>query len=390
MIKDLRFLKVPNSKGGESVAIRALTDKYYMASVPSGTSKSGSEAVDLPIDVAENRFYKIKDKIIGMDENDFEGVDALLEKADGTNNFRKIGGNLALAVSMAVFRAAAKGDIWKLINQFASTFPYPLSNVIGGGAHGGNTSIQEFLVVPAKARSIGDAVNTNNEIRAALEDQLESRNWLIGTNAENAFVTKLDDIKTLDIISSIAENYGARVGIDVAASQFHFNGRYSYTALNKSFNPVQQLEFIQEITKNYKLLYVEDPFFEKDFDRFAELTASVKKCIIAGDDLYSTNKALIAKGVEKKSTNGAILKPNQCGTVSGALGAAMLAKKAGFYLIASHRSVETTDNWLADFALGIGAHMIKSSTKGKEREPKLNRLKEIWNAMKKPRMAKLL
>ncbi len=390
MIKDLRFLKVPNSKGGESVAIRVLTDKYYMASIPSGTSKSSSEAVDLPMNVAENRFYKIKDKVVGMDENNFEGVDALLEKADGTNNFRKIGGNLALGISMAVYKAAAKGDMWKLINQFASTFPYPLGNIIGGGAHGGNTAIQEFLVIPAKARNIEDAINTNNEIRDTLEDQLEARGWLIGTNAENAFVTKLDDIKTLDVISAIAENYGARVGIDAAASQFHFNGRYSYTALNKSLNPVQQLEFVQETIKNYRLLYVEDPFFEKDFGRFAELTASVKKCIIAGDDLYSTDKALIAKGVEKKSTNAAIIKPNQCGTVSGALGAAMLAKKAGFYLVASHRSVETTDNWISDFAVGIGAHLIKTGVKGKEREAKLNRLKEIWNAMERPRMAKLV
>ncbi|MFH0889873.1 MAG: enolase C-terminal domain-like protein [Candidatus Aenigmatarchaeota archaeon] len=389
MINDLRFLKVPNSKAGESVAIRAKTDKYYMASVPSGTSKSDSEAVDLPLDIVEKRFYDIKDKIIGIDENNFEAVDDFLKQADGTNNFRKLGGNLSLAISMAVFRAAAKGDIWKLVNQFASTFPFPMGNVIGGGSHGGNTTIQEFLIIPAKARTMEEAVATNREIRKTVGDQLEARNWLIATNTENAFTTKLDDMKTLEMLTAIAKNYGALVGIDVAASQFHFNARYSYDALGKSLNPVQQLEFIQELIKNYKLFYVEDPLYEKDFDHFAELTKSVKGCIIAGDDLYSTNKALIAKGIEKNSTNGVIIKPNQCGTVSSALGAAMLAKKAGFCLIASHRSVETTDNWISDFAVGLGASLIKTGIIGKERESKLNRLAEIWNKIEKPRMAKL-
>ncbi len=389
MISDLRFLKVPNSKAGESVAIRAKTDKYYMASVPSGTSKSDSEAVDLPLDIVEKRFYGIKDKIIGMDENDSEGLDELLKQLDGTNNFRKLGGNLSLAISMAAFRAASKGDMWKLINPFASTFPYPMGNVIGGGAHGGSTAIQEFLIIPAKARTIEEAVNTNNEIRKTVGDQLESRNWMTGVNAENAFTTKLDDIKTLEILTAIAKNYGALVGVDVAASQFHFNARYSYEALDRSLNPAQQLEFIRSLISDYKLFYVEDPFHEKDFDHSAELTRSVKNCIIAGDDLYSTNKALIAKGIEKKSTNGAIIKPNQCGTVSLALSAAMLAKKAGFHLIASHRSVETTDNWISDFAVGLGASLMKTGIIGKEREAKLNRLKEIWDKIEKPRMAKL-
>ncbi|MBI2085578.1 MAG: enolase [Candidatus Aenigmarchaeota archaeon] len=390
MIKDLRFLKVPNSKGTESIAIRAMTDKYYMASIPSGTSKSESEAVDIQMDAAENKFFSIKDKIIGMDENDIEKIDDLLKQIDGTNNFRKIGGNLALGISMAVFKAASKGNIWKLINQFATTFPYPLGNVIGGGAHGGNTSIQEFLVVPRKARTIEEAIQTNREIRETVKQQMDARGWLIGENAEKALTTSLDDIKTLEILSSVAKNYGAVVGIDMAASQFYFDGRYSYNSLGKSLNPAQQLDFAENLAKTYNLLYVEDPFFEKDFDHFAQLTSKVKNCMITGDDLYSTNKALIAKGIEKKSTNGAIIKPNQCGTVTGSIGAAMLAKKAGFYLIASHRSVETTDNWISDFAVGIGAHLIKTGIIGKEREAKLNRLIEIWNMMEKPRMAKLV
>ncbi|MBI4167320.1 MAG: enolase [Candidatus Aenigmarchaeota archaeon] len=389
MIKDLRFLKVPNSKGGESIAIRAMTDKYYMVSVPSGTSKGGAEAVDIPLDVAERKFFSIKDKIIGMDENDIEGVDDFLRLTDGTNNFRRIGGNLALGISLAVFKAAAKGEVWKSINNFATTFPYPLGNVIGGGAHGGNTSIQEFLVAPTKARTIEEAINTNKEIRETVKQQLDARGWLTGENAEKALTTSLDDIKTLEILSATAKNYGAVVGVDVAASQFYFDGRYSYNSLGKSMNPAQQLDFIDNMVKNYKLFYVEDPFFEKDFDRPSRLTSKVKNCIIAGDDLYSTNKALIAKGIEKQSTNGAIIKPNQCGTVSGALSASMLAKKAGFYLIASHRSVETTDNWISDFAVGLGAHLIKTGIIGKEREAKLNRLVEIWNKMEKPRMAKL-
>jgi len=389
MIKDLRFLKVPNSKGAESVAIRAMTDKYYMVSIPSGTSKSGAEAVDLPLDAAERKFYSIKNKIVGMDESNFEQVDDLLKEADGTNNFRKIGGNLALGISLAVFKAAAKGEMWRLINQFATTFPYPLGNVIGGGAHGGNTSIQEFLTIPIKARTIEEAVNTNREIRETVKQQLESRGWLTGENAEKAFTTTLDDIKTLDILSSVAKNYGAVIGVDVAASQFYFDGRYSYNSLNRSMNPAQQLEFVENLIKTYNLFYVEDPFFEKDFDHSSQLTSKVKKCIIAGDDLYATNKALIAKGIEKKATNGVIIKPNQCGTVSAALSAAMLAKKAGFHLIASHRSVETTDNWISDFAVGIGAHLIKTGIIGKEREAKLKRLVEIWNSIEKPRMAKL-
>ena len=178
------------------------------------------------------------------------------------------------------------------------------------------------------------------------------------------------------------------MGIDFAANNIFKNGRYYYQHPDRNFSPEEQLEFVLELIKNYKLVYVEDPFHENDFQHFAEL-AKKAKCLVTGDDLFATQSTRLKLGVKKKAGNAIIIKPNQAGTVSRALETASLAKKAKYTTVVSHRSCETKDSFIADLAVGIEAPLIKCAIYGKEREAKFKRLIQIWKISKKPKMAKL-
>ncbi|MFH1106078.1 MAG: enolase [Candidatus Aenigmatarchaeota archaeon] len=388
MIKDVRAFSVFNSSGKEALAMTMITDKSYTVSVPEGTSRGEFEAAHLPVDTVLKKFEKIKKSLIGLDENNYEDIELYLQKIGG-DNFKTIGGNLALAISLATAKAAMRGELWKL-NPHQSGFPYPLGNVVGGGAHGGKTDIQEFLLIPENAKTVADAIETNRVIRKLVGEALSEQDALTGKNLENAWTSNLDDINTFELIHGIARKYGARLGVDMAATQLWKNGKYNYPAMKKSLGTPQQMDFVVDLVEKYKLAYVEDPFHEKDFEAFAELTARIGgKCIVAGDDLYCTQYSRLEQGIQAHSTNGIIIKLNQVGLLSLAQKTANLAKRADMVTIASHRSRDTADAWLADIAVAFGCELIKTGIVGKEREAKLNRLADIWGKVEKPRMAKL-
>jgi len=391
MIRNLKIYPIFNSKGTPAIMIKIQTDKgFYSASIPSGTSKGKYEAKELPVERVLKSFSKIRPRFIGKDERDWRGIDNLLRELDGTENFSKLGENLSLAISIACARAAFENSIWKIHKpRMSMVFPIPIGNVIGGGKHWGGTDWQEFLVIPHGARNPREAIETMVSMWASLGEELRKKKMLIGKNVENAWMTKLDDLKTLDLLSDVAEDWKVKLGIDFASSNLWNGKRYVYKKLKRNLTQSQQVDFITEIAKKYRLYYLEDPIQENGFGQFMILNNSLgKDCIIAGDDLYCTNPKRLKKGIKSSATNGIIIKPNQIGTLSLADEVVRIAKENDIITIPSHRSGETEDDWLADLSLAWDAPLIKSGITGSDMA-KLNRLIELWEEIPEVKMAKL-
>ncbi|MFZ3077486.1 MAG: enolase C-terminal domain-like protein [Candidatus Aenigmatarchaeota archaeon] len=385
-IKDVFLSRIFNSRGEPSVKVSILTESGLFSScAPHGASSGKYEAKNLEVAKIEKTFPKFRKNFIGL-EADFSVADEMLEQFGG-KDFAKIGGNFSIALSQAVCKASSQNNPFRLFGQ-TKYFPFPLGNVLGGGAHGGGTDMQEFLVIPIKAKTIQETAETNFAIWRRAESALKAKGFVAGRNDEGALVSRLNDLKTIDLLSDIAEDFGARIGIDFAASELYGRGQYVYGKLGKRFSAGEQLEFVAHLIKTYRLAYVEDPFQQNDFESFAALAKKVK-CIICGDDLFASHPDRLKKGIRTKAGNAVILKPNQAGTVSKILEAAELAKKDGFTPVVSHRSGDTCDSFISDLAVGIGAPLIKCGIMGSERTAKINRLIEIWNQAKRPEMARL-
>ncbi len=388
MISDIKLSIVYNSRGERTVKVSVSTDKGVFSScAPSGKSVGKHEAVYMEPKKISRFFNKFKTNFIGLREQDFEIIDNMLEQFGGAD-FRKIGGNLAIAFSQAVCKAAALGDAYKIFNEYPKYFPFPLGNLIGGGVHGGGTDIQEFLVLPLKAKTMQEAVETNINIWHYAEKMLKKTGVFIGKNDEGAIITDMNDIKTLDFVSDIAEQFDAKIGLDFAATQFYKRDIYRYKKLGREFATEEHIDFVLDIIKKYKIVYAEDPFMENDFESFSELRKKAR-CIVCGDDLFATKLNRLEKGRKKSAGNAIIIKPNQTGTVSRVLETVELAKKSGFMHVVSHRSGETCDPFIADLAVGTEAKIIKCGIMGSERLAKANRLLEIWNSVSEKRKAEM-
>lgn len=389
MIKDISILPIFNSRGEETIKITVKTDLgVYSSCCPSGKSKGKYEVVSLDVKKILKFFPQFKSNFIGFREEDYELIDEMLEEFGG-KNFSRIGGNLSITLSQAILKAAAEGRVYELLNPEVREFPYPLGNVIGGGLHGGYTDIQEFLVLPLKSDSIKEAIETNFKIWKDVKNELKRRNIFLGKNDEGALICNLDIEKILDLLSKIAENYEARIGLDIAASQLFKNGYYIYEKSDRKFSTGEQMDFLINLVKTYKLAYIEDPFHEDDFSSFSELKKRVP-CIICGDDLFTTNPERLKIGIDMKSGNAVIIKPNQIGTVSKVLETVKLAAENEFHIVVSHRSGETCDTFISDLAVGVGASLIKCGIMGSERVCKLNRLIEIWNKISEKRRTSMV
>jgi len=346
MIKAISVQEILNSRKEKTIRATIKTEKgTFYGNAPSGASTGKYEVKTSSNKIAINQFEKIKNKL-----KDEKKVDSIISKLPA---------NISTPISIAAWKANAK---------YSNMFPYPLGNVMGGGAHGGKTSIQEFLVCPLKAKTMKEAVETNKKIHTVIGKALKT-----GKNYEGAWKSKHDEFMTLDILCKVAEEHGARVGIDVAATQFYKNKKYNYSFYK--FSEKEHIDFILDLIKTYRLFYVEDPFHENDFKSFAELKRKTK-CLIVGDDLTTTNPVRLERA--KNSISGIIIKVNQIGTVSKAIETINLANKYKITPIISHRSGETLDPFIADLAVSTKAPLIKCGIYGKEREAKTKRLVELW------------
>jgi enolase len=398
VIEDVMARKLFNSRGQETIEVDIITsDGFGRAAAPAGASTGKAEVVSYPkggVDAAIATLAElVVPELIGMDAEEQNEIDALLHEIDETENFSKIGGNTAFAVSVANAEAAATSYDLPLFQYLSgylgNELPYPLGNVLGGGKHviGKTTDIQEYLVIPFKAPSFADAAKANIMVHQKIGVLLRKadKNFTGGRGDEGAWAPNIENEEALKIVAKACEEVSGDLGIecraclDVAASSF-WNPKenvYVYSMEGKKRDSGEQLEFMLHLIEDYNLAYVEDPFDEDDYESFAELTKKTKNCLICGDDLFVTNRERLTKGIEMCAGNSLIIKINQVGTLTDAWETTRLAKRAGYVPVMSHRSGETTDTHIAHLAVGFSCPIIKTGVLNGERVAKINELIRI-------------
>jgi enolase len=387
-----------NSRGQETIEVDIITeDGFGSAAAPAGASTGKAEVVSYSEGGVHSSIKKLEElvipELIGMDAEEQNEIDALLHEIDGTNNFSNIGGNTAFAISLANAEAAATSydlPLFQFLSGYlASSLPFPLGNVLGGGKHalGKTTDIQEFLVLPLNACCFVDAARANvlahQKIGALLRNA--DPNFTGGKGDEGAWAPNIGNEDALEIVAKACDEVSQEMDIecrpclDIAASSFWDpkESVYTYSMEKIKRDPGDQLEFVLHLIEKYNLVYVEDPFHEDDFENFSELTKKVDNCLICGDDLFVTNSERLAQGIELCAGNSLIVKTNQVGTLTDAWETTRLAKMAGYVPVMSHRSGETTDTHIAHLAVGFSCPVIKTGVMNGERVAKINELIRI-------------
>lgn len=364
---------------------------------PSGASTGATEVRAFPEGGAEAsvRLFrrKLAPKIVGSDASDQASFDAMLHAVDGTKDFSVLGGNLTVAASLAAARLAAtdKGvPLWAYLGggkRSRPSFPGPMGNVIGGGAHAvGGTDIQEYLAFTRRAPP-SKSIFANALVHRMVKDALKQRfpGKIIGKGDEGAWIAPTTNEKAMQLLARCCERASETTGLDVvpaldfAASEFLKGGRYRYKS--GALTPEEQVDFVEMLIDAHGIQSVEDPFGEDEFGSFADLTKRVgHKCLVIGDDIFTTNVERIKRGIRERSANAVLIKPNQIGTLTDTQAAVDLAKSAGWETVTSHRSGETTDDSIAHLAVAFGSVGIKTGAVGGERIAKLNELVRIEEA----------
>jgi len=389
-VKKINFRKILDSRGDFSFECEIAGESFLgRASAPSGASVGKFEAVSYPGSVdASIKFANsnVIQKLIGVDVREQKKIDAILREADGTNNFSKLGGNAAIAISLACAKASANlqgKQLFEILGE-GRWFPLPLSKIIGGGKHAVNAcDIQEFLVFPSSAKNLYPALQANVSVHKKIKEKLRKRGVTLGRDDESGWVVKLKTEEALEMLSEACQQASSEtglkvdIGLDMASSSLFENGKYVYEVDGKELDKGRQIEFVLELIKKFKLGFVEDPLHEDDFEGFAELTGKAGKCLICGDDLFVTNKSRLETGVKMRACNSLIIKPNQIGTITQVAETVNYAKKNGYACIASHRSGETCDSSISHVAVAFDCKMLKTNVVGGERNAKFNEIARI-------------
>lgn len=403
-IKRISAREILDSRGNPTVEAEVETkDGVFTDSVPSGASLGKYEAVELKdnearycgkgvLKAVENVNSIIALKLKGIDSSNQEKIDKLMIKLDGTENKSKLGANAILAVSMAVSRAGAASKniaLWKYIARLSKTkdikIPKPSMLMIEGGKHAGNIlDMQEFMII-CEDGLYSDALRKSTEIYHCLNDILSEKYGKNATNVgfEGGFTvpTLRKTEEVLDAISNAVKKAGhegkIKIAIDAAASVFFRNENYEFEGFK--IKREELLDFYSALCEKYSIGLIEDPYSEEDSEGFKMITKKMgKQVAIIGDDLLVTNKEKIKEAIGEKLCNGLLLKLNQIGTVSEALEAGNIAKSAKWKIMVSHRSGDTTDDFVSDLAVGIGADFVKFGAPARgERVVKYNRLLKI-------------
>jgi len=388
-IEEITLRTILDSRGNETVEADIYTSRGFgRAAAPSGASTGTYEAkVRPPREAIENAREHLIPSLIGEDACDQITFDALLREIDGTPYFSSIGANVAVALSLACAKAAASSldlELFRYLGgAFASETPLPLGNIIGGGAHAPNaTSIQEFLVVATGASGATEAVFVNAAVHKTVKKILQAQGKLSGKGDEGAWAPAITDAEAFEILGeaigivSDEMNVEIRMGIDMAATELWDGEHYRYRDAVR--NRDDQIAYAADLVDRYNLVYVEDPFFEEDFEAFASLTEEVgDRCLVCGDDLFVTNVERIIQGIETGAANCVLIKPNQIGTLTDTFEAIRLADESGLETVMSHRSGETTDATIAHLGTAFGCIFLKTGVVGGERIAKLNELIRI-------------
>jgi len=384
-----------NSRGSKTIEVDIISDNQFLGRVcaPSGASVGKYEAVSFPNGKPEESLRILNEnsqKFIGLESSDLKTIHDTLKSLDKSSNYSEIGGALAFAVTIASIESASKASNQPMFQTLSSEssfrFPFPLGNILGGGAHAGpgTPDIQEILICATGSKSIREAIETNLSVHKELRSVLEKEdpNFTNGRGDEGGWAPKLENEKALELSAKACENLGFTLGKEVSlgvdfASSTQWNEekqKYVYDRAGFENSPSQQIEFAANIIEKYKLIYAEDAVHEEAFSDMAELTAKFPKTLVTGDDLTVTNKNILANAIESKSCNAAILKVNQAGSLYDALEFANLANQNNIRLIISHRSGESSDSHISHIGLATKSKMLKVGVVGGERVAKLNEL----------------
>lgn len=399
-IKDVFGYEILDSRGNPTVCVELTLDNGIkgIASVPSGASTGVHEALELR-DNDKNRYNgkgvlnaisningPIRDLVLGMNPTNQKELDEAMIRLDGTNDKSKLGANAILGVSLANLKAASL-DSGKELYEYlgnGTTMPRCMMNILNGGAHATNgLDIQEFMIVPSK-EDYADNLRMGSEIFHSLKKLLDTIGLNCGVGDEGGFAPDISNsLEALDLLSKAISSANYVLGkdvylaMDVAASEFYEDGVYNFEG--KKMSSDEMMDFYTSIIDKYSIISIEDGLSEDDYAGWTELTKRLgNKIQLVGDDLFVTNKELLQKGIELKMANAILLKLNQIGTVSETLETIKLAKDNGYKTIISHRSGETEDNYIADFAVGLDLGQIKTGSVSRgERTSKYNRLIRI-------------
>ena len=399
-IKDVFGYEILDSRGNPTVCVELTLDNGIkgVASVPSGASTGVHEALELR-DNDKNRYNgkgvlkaisningPIRDLILGMDPVNQKELDEAMIKLDGTSDKSKLGANAILGVSLANLKAASLDSGKELYEYLGNgkTMPRCMMNILNGGAHATNgLDIQEFMIVPSK-EDYADNLRMGAEIFHSLKKLLDTMGLNCGVGDEGGFAPNISNsLEALELLSKAISSANYVLGkdvylaMDVAASEFYEDGVYNFEG--KKMSSDEMIDFYTSIIDKYSIISIEDGLAEDDYAGWTELTKRLgNKIQLVGDDLFVTNKELLQKGIELKMANAILLKLNQIGTVSETLETIKLAKDNGYKTIISHRSGETEDNYIADFAVGLDLGQIKTGSVSRgERTSKYNRLIRI-------------
>ena len=399
-------MEILDSRGNPTIRTRVSLEKGVcgIASVPSGASTGENEALELRdgdmnryggkgvLNAVENVNRKIAPELLGMNPDNQSEIDSMMLKLDGTSTKSNLGANSMLSVSMATSVAAAKSQNVPLYVYLGGVsgyrLPVPMMNIINGGEHADNSvDLQEFMVIPSGAPSFKEALRYGAETFHALKEILQSKGYVTSVGDEGGFAPNLkSNEEACEVIIDAILVAGYEPGkdifmaLDAAASSFCDQGSYVFKKSGSGIkNSNEMLGFYESMVEKYPIVSIEDPMDEHDWDGFSAITKKLgDKIQIVGDDLFVTDKNFVRKGIKKKAANAVLIKLNQIGTVSETLATIQLCQKSGWNYIISHRSGETEDTFLADFAVAMAGGQIKTGSASRsERIAKYNRLLEI-------------
>ena len=405
-IAEIHAREVLDSRGNPTVEAQVflLDGSFGRAIVPSGASTGEHEAVELRDDDAdrflgkgvlkavENVNSEIAQALAGFDAFDQRALDQKMIELDGTDNKGRLGANAILSVSMAAARASAeslKVPLYRYLGGAgANLLPVPMMNILNGGAHAdNNVDFQEFMVMPVGATSFAEALRWGVEVFHTLKGVLKKRGYNTSVGDEGGFAPSLkSNVEAIEVVLEAISKAGYKPGeevaiaLDPAASEFCQNGKYVFKKSDNSTKSSDDMvKFYSKWVNDYPIVSLEDGLAEQDWDGWQNLTKELGgKIQLVGDDIFVTNIQIFGEGIEKGIANSILIKLNQIGTVSETLDAIDLGRRNGYTSVISHRSGETEDTFIADFAVATGAGQIKTGSASRtDRISKYNQLLRI-------------
>jgi enolase len=408
-IKNLIAREVIDSRGNPTVSVEAILEDNtkHIAIVPSGASTGKKEALELRdggdryfgkgvLKACDNVNNTIAKKLIGINAYNQALIDHLIKEIDGTENYANIGANAALGVSMAIAGVSAKAQNIPLYRYLgganAMSVPVPMCNILNGGSHANNSvDFQEYMIIPIGFNKFSDALEAAAKVYHKLKDILAKKGETTSLGDEGGFAPNCaNNEEPLQLVIQAIQDAGYKEGkdislaLDCASSEFYKDGLYHLDSEDKKLTSSQLIAYYKNLCEKYPIVSIEDGLDEDDMQGWSEMTEVLgDKIQLVGDDLFVTNTKILQKGIDENIANSILIKPNQIGTVSETMNTVRLAQQNGYNCIMSHRSGESEDTFIADFAVALNTGQIKTGSIARgERTAKYNRLLYIEDEIK--------